>query len=344
MIFIIFRFSVYLLFVKIRYLLLSKNHYKAGIMRCSKILLSEINISWYLIIVMIIYPGCDSTDSSVKDYTSYVSEIQEWHKERIELLKEKNGVLSVMGLYWLKEGENSFGSNPSNDIVLPEDLSPEFTGSFFLNNGEVRIKVKPGIEVMYEGEAISEMVLKSDISSEMTILDLGRLNWFIIERNEEFGVRFRDNENPRIRQFKDVETFKIDPAWRFEARFEPYEPVKTVTSVTASGATRKYPSPGALIFKMNKSTYRLDPISLSDTGRYLLIFGDMTNGEETYGGGRFLYIERPREDSTTILDFNKSINPPCAISEFFVCPMPPQQNRLMFKVTAGEKKYEKLTH
>lgn len=307
-----------------------------------KIILPEINISRHLIISLIVCLGCSNPDSSVKDYASYVSEIQEWHKKRIELLKDKSGVLSVMGLYWLKEGYNSFGSDPSNDIVLPKDVSSEFIGSFTLNNGEVRIKVKPGIEVMYEGEAISEMALQSDIESEMTLLKSGRLSWFVIERNKEFGVRFRDSENPRIHQFKGIETFKIDPDWRFEAYFEPYEPVKTVTSVTASGAIRKYPSPGVLIFSISNSTYQLDPISLSDTGRYLLIFGDMTNGEETYGGGRFLYIERPKENNITILDFNKSINPPCAISEFFVCPMPPQQNRLRFKVTAGEKKYKTI--
>ncbi|MBA7542439.1 hypothetical protein ES705_34760 [subsurface metagenome] len=197
---------------------------------------------------------------------------------------------------------------------------------------------------MYESEAINEMVLKSDMDNEMTILNFDKLNWFIIERNEEFGVRFRDSENPRIKQLKGIEIFKINPAWRFEAHFEPYELVKIVTSVTASGAIRDYPSHGAFIFKMNNHIYRLDPIRLPNNDGYLLIFGDMTNGEETYGGGRFLYVKKPMEDSTTIIDFNKSINPPCAISEFFACPLPPPQNRLPFKVTAGEKKYEGLKH
>ncbi len=309
-------------------------------MRWLKKYLSEKANSRFLIISVIILLSCNSIDSGLKDNTSYVSEIQEWHQVRIEKLKEQNGILSVIGLYWLKEGENSFGSDPSNDIVLSKDKSPDFIGSFTLCDGEVRIKVKPGIEVMYESEAINEMVLNSDMDNEITILYLETLNWFIIERNEGFGVRFRDSENPHIKQLKDIEVFKIDPAWRFEAHFEPYDLVKMVKSVTATGAIRDYPSQGALILKMNNHIYKLDPITLPNNDSYILIFGDMTNGIETYGGGRFLYIKKPMMDSTTIIDFNKSFNPPCAISEFFVCPLPSPQNKLPFKVTAGEKKYK----
>jgi hypothetical protein len=288
--------------------------------------------------------GCSSKDSSSEDYSSYVSSIQEWHQGRIESLKNKNGILSVMGIYWLKEGDNSFGSDSSNDIIFPKDKSPDFIGSFTLNNGEVRMKVKPGIEVLYQGKAINEMDLQSDIESEKTILNLGTLSWFIIERNADFGVRLRDSENPRIHQLKDIETFKIDPAWRFEARFEPYEQPKTISMVTEFGAIRKMSSPGALLFTINNNKYRLEPMTWPNIDRYLLIFGDMTNGDETYGGGRFLFVEKPGEDGTTIIDFNKSINPPCAISEFYACPLPPPQNRLTIKVTAGEKKYEGLKY
>jgi uncharacterized protein (DUF1684 family) len=300
--------------------------------------------SLYLIISLIIVLSCNSIDSGIKDNTSYISAIQEWHQERIERLKDKYGILSVIGLYWLKEGDNSFGSDPSNDIVLSEDISPDFIGSFILYDDMVQIKVKPGIEVMYENEVIDEMVLQSDMENEMTILSFETLNWFIIERNGEYGVRFRDSENPRINQLNDIEVFKIDPAWRFDAQYKPYEMAKMVKSVTPTGAIRDYLSEGAFIIEINNHIYQLDPIRLPNSDNYLLIFGDMTNGIETYGGGRFLYIEKTMTDSTIIIDFNKSINPPCAISDFFVCPLPSHQNILPFKVTAGEKKYDEHKH
>ena len=303
---------------------------------CNKKYLSEIFVSLYLIISLIIGPGCSSKESGLQDYSSYVSSIQEWHQQRVEKLK--SNILSATGRFRLKEGENSFGSDPSNDIIFPKDKSPDFIGSFTLNKGEVRIKVKPGVEVLYQGKSINEM----DLQSDKTILNLGKLSWYIIERNEEFDVRLHDSENPRIHQLKDIETYKIDPAWQFEARFEPYEQSKTISSVTEFGAIRTASSPGALVFKINDNTYRLDP--WGNTDHFALIFGDMTNGDETYGGGRFLSVEKPGEDGTTIIDFNKSYNPPCAISEFFSCPLPPTQNRLPIKVTAGEKKYDSGFH
>jgi uncharacterized protein len=52
-----------------------------------------------------------------------------------------------------------------------------------------------------------------------------------------------------------------------------------------------------------------------------------------------LYAAQPGPDGTTVLDFNKSINPPCAFSDFATCPLPPKQNKLALAVTAGEKRY-----
>ncbi len=296
----------------------------------------------YLLIILVLAICCKGADPLHKDTASYIKGIQEWHRERLGKLKAENGVLSVTGLFWLKEGENRFGSDSTNDIVLPGDKSPDFIGSFILDQMEVRISVNPGVKVKKDGKIVDEMVLNSDADSNMTTLSLGDLNWFIIERNGEFGVRFRDNKNTRMMQFKGIETYKVNPDWKFKATFEPYEPVKTLKSVTASGAAREFPSTGALVFKMKSRTYRLDPVTLPDMDHFLVIFGDKTNGIETYGGGRFLYVEKPGEDNTTILDFNKSINPPCAISEYFACPLPPIQNKLPFEVTAGEKKYNEI--
>ncbi|MFC1614060.1 DUF1684 domain-containing protein [Gemmatimonadota bacterium] len=288
----------------------------------------------YFIIGIVIFLDCSTSKPVPEDYSSYVSSIKKWHEKRIESLKVKNGILSAVGLYWLKEGVTSFGSNPSNDIVFPKDKAPEFIGSFTLHKGHVRIKIKPGVEVLHHGEAVSEMELIDDSGGEVTLLDLGPLSWFIIKRNEEFAVRLRDSENSYINQFKDIETFAIDPAWRLEARFEPFEQTKTIVTTTASGATRYLASPGSLIFKISNETYKLD---VMNGDNYFLIFVDNTNGDETYEAGRFLSVEKPGADGTTIIDFNKAYNPPCALNKYYACPLPPPQNRLPVKVTAGEK-------
>lgn len=288
--------------------------------------------------------GCRSLPSAPEADAVYVAEIQQWHKKRIESLTDQNGWLNLAGLFWLKAGENSFGTDASNDIVFPAGKAPPIIGSFVLEQGAVSVRIKPGVEVMHGDEPVSTLKLQSDAEGEPTMLTLGSLSWFIIKRGDALGVRLRDSENPRLRHFKGIETFPIDPAWRVEAMLEPYDPPKKMAVPTVLGTTLEQSSPGALVFQIHGNTYRLDPIAEPGDKQLFVIFADATNGVETYGAGRFLYVDRPGKDGKAIIDFNKAHNPPCAFSKFATCPLPPAQNRLLVKVTAGEKKYEDADH
>ncbi|MDC1472485.1 DUF1684 domain-containing protein, partial [Flavobacteriaceae bacterium] len=68
-----------------------------------------------------------------------------------------------------------------------------------------------------------------------------------------------------------------------------------------------------------------------------VMVGDLTSGETTYGGGRYMYIELPKSGEKIIVDFNYLYNPPCAFSEFTTCLYPPRQNQLAFEIKAGER-------
>ena len=75
-------------------------------------------------------------------------------------------------------------------------------------------------------------------------------------------------------------------------------------------------------------------------GRLFVVFADATTGNETYGGGRMLYVDRPADGSDEcVIDFNQAYNPPCIFTPFCTCPLPPKENRLPFAVLAGEKKW-----
>ena len=102
--------------------------------------------------------------------------------------------------------------------------------------------------------------------------------------------------------------------------------------------------PGTLVFKIDNETYQLDPIAENDSDKYFIIFADETNGEETYGAGRFLYTDAVDSNGYTWIDFNEAYNPPCAFTEFATCPLPPMQNRLPIKISAGEKNYHGSVH
>lgn len=278
---------------------------------------------------------------------SYVAEIQEWRQERFDELKGSTGWLSLVGLYWLEEGENTFGADPANDIVFPAGMGSAFMGSFFLVDGAVRVQVNPDVPVLNgEKAVVAPLDLKNDQTGKPTVLTLGSLSWFIIERGGRFGVRLRDSDSEILRDFKGVAQFLVDPAWRIAAKFEVHKTPKTLRIPTVLGTELKMPSKGTLVFHVGGEVYRLEATAVEDTVEEMVyvIFGDESNGSDTYGGGRYLYVKKSSDSEDYIIDFNKAYNPPCAFTEFATCPLPSVENRLPLRITAGEKKYHDTGH
>lgn len=274
-----------------------------------------------------------------KGSIEYINQIKDWHKKRIENLKKENGWLNLAGLYWLKEGKNSFGSDKSNDIIFPSE-APARIGYFILKDSTVTVKIDDNINVYENNAPVKEKVMHNDMEDSTTVLQLERFKWFVIKRGSLFGIRLRNLENPLLKNFEGIETFPVNSDWRIEARFEPYNPPKKINIPTIIGTIEEEMSPGALIFEKDGTTYRLDAIVSSE--RLFIVFADKTSGIETYGAGRFLYTDRPDSTGTVIIDFNMAYNPPCAFSRYATCPLPPEQNYLNLRITAGEKNYEKL--
>jgi uncharacterized protein (DUF1684 family) len=73
-----------------------------------------------------------------------------------------------------------------------------------------------------------------------------------------------------------------------------------------------------------------------DAKELFFIFKDETAPRETYGAGRFVYSELPK-DGRVVLDFNKAYSPPCAYTPYATCPLPPKQNELPVRIAAGER-------
>jgi uncharacterized protein (DUF1684 family) len=282
---------------------------------------------------------CDIPRDLSPEEKAYVDEIEGWHKRRVDRLTSKTGWLSLVGLYWLKEGENTFGGDPTNSIKFPKEKSPDFIGSIYLENGSIRSEINEGMRVLFEGNPVESIEMKPDVSGKPTVLSLDSLSWYIIKRGERFAVRLRDSENKNIQNFSGIEIYSIDTLWRVEARLEPYNPPKILDVPNITGIISEEQSPGALVFNIDGKEYRLDPLGRPGGKSLFVIFADQTNGDETYGAGRFVYAAMPGEDGKTVLDFNKAYNPPCAFTRFATCPLPPKQNVLPIKVTAGEKNY-----
>jgi uncharacterized protein (DUF1684 family) len=293
--------------------------------------------------------GCTQTTDNIHnkenpetEYEEYESSIKSWQENRVIGLK-KNW-LSLAGLFELQEGENSFGADDTNDFVFPNPKTPDYIGTFFMKDGNVTIKINPGVEVTYKDEIIEEMTLLNDQSGSPTILQLGSLTWYIIKRVDKVYVRLRDSENPDIEKLTRIDNYPLDTIWRMTAQYEPHMAPKIIETTTTSGDPSRISSSGAVGFRINGQYYRLDVWALGDSGRFQTIFADETSGLETYGAGRFIVVEKSEKTGGYIIDFNKAYNPPCAFTEFATCPIPPPQNRLPLKITAGEKIDKDLAH
>ncbi|MCF6268993.1 MAG: DUF1684 domain-containing protein [Melioribacteraceae bacterium] len=269
--------------------------------------------------------------------SEYVKSVKDFHNQRIERLKQPNGWLSLVGLYWLKEGENSFGFADSNDIVFPNKLASANLGVFELKDSVVLAKITYGEKVYLHNIPVSYQIMHNDLSANTTILTHGSLSWHAIKRGARIGIRLKDSEAPLLKEFTDIDMFEIDAAWRVPAKFIEYESPKEVQTPTAIGTFEKSMVNGKLEFKINGELYSLEP-SESESG-YFFVFGDKTNGEETYGAGRFLYVEKPDSSEQLYIDFNKAYNPPCVFTKYATCPLPRKENYLDIKILAGEKNF-----
>jgi hypothetical protein len=288
---------------------------------------------FFVVLAIVIITNC--SDKEKDDL--YLKGIESWRENRINSLKKPDSWLSLTGLYWLKEGENKFGSDKSNEIIFPEK-APKFVGSIFLSDSVVTIKIIDGIQVLNEGKPVAEMVLVNDMSAKPTVLTHGSLSWHIIKRaGNKHGIRLKDSQSELLKNFGGIETFPANKDWKLEAKFTPYDPPKKIIVPNVIGIAEEEGSPGKLSFKIGSEEFTLDVLNGGE--KYFIVFADKTNGEETYGAGRFLTVEKPDSTGKTYIDFNKAYNPPCAFTKYATCPLPPRQNMLKVSIEAGEKIY-----
>ena len=277
--------------------------------------------------------------AAANDLQSERTSVEHWRTERIAELTNDTGWLSLVGLFWLSPGDNTFGRAPSNTLVLDNPNLPDTAGTFTLAGDKVTFTAKSGSGITHGGQPVGTIELVSDARESPTVVSSGPLRFFIIERAGKYGVRVRDLASPRRRNFKGLEYFPIATDWVFAAHFEPYEPQRHIKIVNILGLVEDMVSPGAVVFTRKGQEVRLDTVlDGPDATDLFIMFADATSGHATYGAGRFLHAPFAT-NGRTVVDFNKAYNPPCAFNNFATCPLPPYQNRLKLEITAGEKTY-----
>ena len=287
-----------------------------------------------LLTAALLAAGCRPPPRVIYSCADLTCKTDQWHRERVEKLAAPTGWLALAALYWLKPGDNLIGTNTQNHMAWP-DGAPRRVGNVTLQNGKTRFLPAWTTRATCNGKPVSRMEgvpLRPDLDR----VSMERFTFLVIERGGRLGLRLYDSEAPTRRGFKGIARFPVSERWRIRARYVPHAKPRQVEVSTVINTTEKGTIPGVVRFTMDGKEHQLSPLSFEGTSKLFFNFADATNSKQTYGGGRFLSADGPK-DGVVVLDFNRAYNPPCSFTPYGTCPVPLDENRLTLAVTAGEK-------
>ena len=258
-------------------------------------------------------------------------------REREDRFKNtERGWLGLVGLYWLRDGENKIGSDPDNDILLPP-VVPGHIGIVQYNNGVATFRAARGVPVYCDGKQVTLKTLIADIYDDADFMQIGDLTFVLLDRAGRHLIRVWNKHSKLRKGFTGFKQYPVDPKYCIEAKYTSYETPRLISIQDVIEIYHETPFQGYVTFEFNGEVHRLE--ARVDEDEYMrLDFKDATNGDTTYKGGRFLVAEMPR-NGKIIVDFNRAYNPPCAYTDYATCPLPPLENYLPFRVEAGEKAF-----
>lgn len=259
-----------------------------------------------------------------------------WRSDHEQQMKSDNSWLNLVGLFWLQEGANTFGTSPEADFVLPRHATVLNAGTFFLENGAVRYEMARGQRAVIDGEASGSGPLPMD-----KVMQHNHMRFFLIKRGDRLAVRIRDLRAGEFLNFQSLNYYSPKPELIINATYEPYESPQMLRIGTVIGTEIELIVPGVITFALDGAEISLLPtLESEEDDQFFLMFKDQTSGATTYSGGRYLYTDLPVDGKVT-LNFNRTINPPCAYTPYATCPLPPAENWMNIAIEAGERTYSK---
>jgi uncharacterized protein (DUF1684 family) len=262
----------------------------------------------------------------------YEKQLLKWRADRLAELTADDGWLTVVGLFWMHQGQNHAGSGDGMDMKMASP-APQELGTFTLEGEHVSFMPTPGVAVRIAGQQVTAAV---PIETDKTLLEHGSLQMVVIRRGKRVGLRVRDRDSAPRRAFKGLEYFPVQENRRARARLEAFEPPRHIPIVNVLGDQSEMVSPGRHVFDMHGETPAQDAVYETPEKKDLfVIFRDKTSGESTYPAGRYMHLPLPVNGETEV-DFNRAYNPPCAFTDFATCPLPPKQNWMKVRIEAGE--------
>ena len=264
------------------------------------------------------------------EQAKYEADHRAWRETQRGLLSD---VLSIVGVWPLKDGDTAFGSEASLPIVLPLSGEPTRAGVFRREGKTISIIPAPGSALRFpDGRPVSNaMPFTDDVW-------IGSLLIYVADAGDDRRwVTARDMKHPAITSPPVLDAFPPDARWRVSARFDAFESPKPVAVPDVRGGSMSFLSLGQLVFQLDGQEHRLTAFGEPGGGEFFVMFRDSTNQTSTYGY-RILTPAVVNSGQWTVIDFNFAFNPPCAYSRFTLCPLPPPENTLPVAIEAGLKR------
>jgi len=264
--------------------------------------------------------------------------LKAFHAERQKLLLADDGWFTVAGLHFLNPGENKFGSDPLNDIVLDYADVPKQAGVITMNGTTVTIKAADGQTLSYNGKPAKDGELRlAGNGKPADLISFKSTTFFLHYSGPRLAIRVRDQNAPLRKNFSGLKWYAANPAARVIGQFTPLATAKTVQAPNILGDLEPFQVAGTVAVTIGGKSANMEAWR---SGKQLwFVFRDLTSADTTYPSARFLYTDMPGPDGKLVMDFNFARNPPCAYNQWTTCPLPPASNKLAVRIEAGEKRY-----
>jgi uncharacterized protein (DUF1684 family) len=230
--------------------------------------------------------------ASAANDANYQQSVEKWRHDYQAKLTSDTGWLTVAGLFWIHEGENSFGSDPKNNIVLPAG-APAFAGVFSFHDGKTSLRLNPGVAATMNGKPVQTADLRPDSREDRVVL--GDLTLFVHASGGRFAIRMKDKNSQLRKNFTGLNWFPVDPAFHVTAKFVSYPAPKELNSQNVLGDAIKLKVIGYVSFSLKGQAIRLDAEENDSAPGLFIVFRDLTRGKLTYPASRFLDTDVPKD-------------------------------------------------
>lgn len=274
--------------------------------------------------------------SSAKPIITYEEEQQQWRHKMEASLGSKDGWLTVVGLEWLKQGENIVGSGLNADVKLPPNSAPELVGMIDFDGQRTSFRALTEERITFNGESGIPASLQDDSTEDgPTLIQVRSVTFFMIHRGAQVGIRIKDTNSLALQNFTGRHWFPVNIDYQVLAKFTAHDKNKPMSIENSIGTLTTISNPGTVEFDLHGERCVLEAFQETPDQLWLM-FRDSTSGDTTYPAARYLKVPFSGGAELT-LDFNQAYHPPCAFTDFATCPFPPRQNWLPVAIQAGER-------